>query len=434
MRSGRGLRTTWTPCALAALLCSAACSAPPPPGSDAGSGGDDAGADAGAALDAGALPGCTEDNADAGVAARDGFFEACVDPVAFPRAQCGDGSPLKLSYRDGPAAGAGLFLYFRGGGRCDGYVTCWGRDGRGGEGRTVAGLSNTARAAPRVSTFDPTAYGLFDRGEPGNALAGFAAVHVPDCTGDLGARDEVADYARPQDAFLSAPSSVRVHFRGAASVEAAVALAKARYPAASRVVLAGTGEGAYFALAALPLAASAWPAPAALTVLLDGEAGVGDAALEARHRAALQAFDGLAGRRAARFATVSFVSDPLQRAAAPPGFTSPLAFQAGLQQALAAREALTPQTFRWFAPAGACHGVAMTPGLWAQYVPWAGGLRPRQPPARPNPDLAVDGGVLEPWLFEALSGEGAYDAGFASAGGDFSASTDACLLPGALEW
>lgn len=57
--------------------------------------GEDAGTDAGAAPDAGALPGCTEDNADASVAARDGFFEACLDPVAVPRAQCGDGSPLE---------------------------------------------------------------------------------------------------------------------------------------------------------------------------------------------------------------------------------------------------------------------------------------------------------------------------------------------------
>lgn len=430
---------------LCLLLLLGACSAPPPPtGGDGGEEPPDGGTDAGR-TDAGLrLPGCSEDNAAASVAARDGFFERCVDAGAFPWAQCGDGSPLKLSWRDSPDGGTGLFLYFRGAGRCADYVGCWGRDGKGGEGRTVAGLSNTERVAPRVS-FAQVAHGLFNGSEPGNALAGFSAVHVPDCTGDLGARDEVVDFARPMAANLTAPASLRTYFRGARDVEAAVALARERYPSPSRVVLGGSGEGAYFALAALPGVDAAWPG-VPLTVLFDGEAGVGDAALEAKFRAALQGYDGQGGRRLARFVALSFVSDPLQRAAAPAGYTSAGAFQAALQAALEARQAAAPATFRFFTPFPACHAVAMTPGLWSQYVPWTGGLRPAQPTQRPNPDLAAllspdggaDGGAvwsapLEPWLFEALSTTGAYDGGFSSVGRNPGATATACTLPDSLD-
>jgi hypothetical protein len=409
------------------FLMLAGCAAMPPPGSDAGGDPEDAGADAGRP-DAGVrLPGCTEDNAAASVALRDGFLEHCVDAGAFPSAQCGDGSPLKFSWRDSPDGGTALFLYFRGAGRCSDYVGCWGRDGKGGLDRTVAGLSNTARATPRVSTFSHVAHGLFNGAEPGNALAGFSAVHVPDCTGDLGARDEVVDFARPMNANFGAPASVRTYFRGARDVEAAVAVAKEKFPAPSRIVLGGTGSGAYFAMEALPRVAAAYPG-VPLTVLFDGETGVGDAALGAKFTAALQSHDGVSGRPLARFVSVSFAGDPVQR-----GSSTAVAFWTAQEATLRARQAANPLSFRWFTPALDCHAIAMTPGLWSKYVPWTGGLRPAQPPQRPNPDLAVDGGVLEPWLFSALTGTGAFSGVFESVPAELDAGTRPCTLPDSLE-
>src|SRR6185369_15347216 len=109
------------------------------------------------------------------------------------------------------------FLFFRGAGRCSDYVSCWGKDGKGGEGRTVAGLSNTERISPPVS-FARVPHGLFNETELANPLANFSVVHVPDCTGDLGSRDEVVDLPKTPTAFVVAPSSVRVYFRGARDV------------------------------------------------------------------------------------------------------------------------------------------------------------------------------------------------------------------------
>jgi hypothetical protein len=407
------------------LLC--ACSPPVPPASDGGEG-EDAGSDAGRP-DAGApspLPGCSADNRDDAVAARDGFREWCAD--AGGAAQCGDGSPLKLSWRESPDGGTGLFLYFRENGRCTDYLGCWGRDGKGGvDDRKVAGLTNTARTSPRVATFGFEAHGLFNTREPGNALAGFGVVHAPDCTGDLGARDEVVDFARPMNANFGAPASVRTYFRGARDVEAAVAVAKEKFPAPSRIVLGGTGSGAYFAMEALPRVAAAYPG-VPLTVLFDGETGVGDAALGAKFTAALQSHDGVSGRPLARFVSVSFAGDPVQR-----GSSTAVAFWTAQEATLRARQAANPLSFRWFTPALDCHAIAMTPGLWSKYVPWTGGLRPAQPPQRPNPDLAVDGGVLEPWLFSALTGTGAFSGVFESVPAELDAGTRPCTLPDSLE-
>jgi hypothetical protein len=420
--------TRWLP-----VLCFlAACSAPPPAGGDSGVTEDDGGTDAGT-RDAGVrVPGCTTDNAVASVTARDGFEELCVDAGTFPNAQCGDGSALKLSWRASRDGGTGLFLFFRGAGRCSEYIGCWGRDGKGGEeGRTVARLSNTERVSPPVS-FGYVAHGLFNETEPANPLAGYSAVHVPDCTADLGARDEVVDLAKPVNANVTAPPSVRTYFRGAADVEAAVALAKERFPSPSRIVLGGSGEGVYFALAALPKVDAAWP-NVPLVVLSDGEVGVGDSAQEQKFRFAASSHDGANGRPVARFVSTSFVSDPVQRGNAA---SSALTFQSNLKTVLEAREVASPSNVRWFAPAPACHTVALSPGLWQQYVKWTGGLRPAQPAQRPNPDLGVDGGVsgnLGPWLFEALSGNGAFDAGFKSLGADFGQVSMDCALPGSLE-
>lgn len=407
------------------LLC--ACSPLGPPASDGGEG-EDAGSDAGRP-DAGPPPPptlCTVDNRDDALASRDGFREWCAD--AGTTAQCGDGSPFKLTWRESPDGGTGLFLYFRENGRCSEYIGCWGRDGKGGVvDRTVAGLTNRERSAPRVATFGFEAHGLFNGSEPGNPLAGFAAVHAPDCTGDLGARDEVVDLARPANANFGAPPSVRTYFRGARDVEAAVAMAKEKFPAPSRIVLGGTGSGAYFAMEALPRVAEAYPG-VPLTVLFDGETGSQDSALGAKFTAALQSHDGVSGRPLARFVAVAFATDPVQR-----GSGSAVGFWTGQEAALRARQVANPLTFRWFTPALDCHAIAMTPGLWSKYVPWTGGLRPAQPPQRPNPDLGVDGGLLEPWLFSALGGTGAYAGSFESRGAELDGGTTPCTLPDSLE-
>ena len=68
---------------------------------------------------------------------------AGYDPRTMPNVVCGDGSPYRMSYRPATGASQGLLLYFRGGGGCSDYVTCWGVDGRGGMGRRVGTMENT---------------------------------------------------------------------------------------------------------------------------------------------------------------------------------------------------------------------------------------------------------------------------------------------------
>ena len=418
----------------AALLLTglAACAGASPPG------GPDSGEDAGGGtpeldggVDAGAARPCVLDNTAPAVAARDGFLHACADAPTFPRAVCGDGSPYRLAVRPADGGSAGLLLFFRGRGRCDDYVGCWGRDGRGGDGRTVAALENTAPAGPDVSAARGRAPGFFDRGEPLNPFRDFDVVHAPDCTGDLGLGSEVKDLLRTAAADPTGPASVRTHFEGAENVAATVALAKARFPAVPRVVVAGSGEGAWAALQALDLVVQGWPAPAEVVWVADGEAGVGRPDLAQRLEAALDRYDGAAGRRLVRFVQVGFAADPVQLDAAPPAWRTLSAFRPALQALLDARAARAPAHYRSFTPAMACHRVSASPGLFQQYVPWTGGLRPALPATRPNPDLALDGVGLLAWLDALVLAPGPLDGGVASRAADQAAVPGPCLLPSA---
>jgi hypothetical protein len=95
------------------------------------------------------------------------------------------------------------------------------------------------------------------------------------------------------------------------------------------------------------------------------------------------------------------------------------------------RRALAPTGYRAFAVDGACHTVAQSPGLFAQFELAPGGaLRLVMPIRRPNPDLTVAGVSYDAWLRAITSGQGPMDMAIASPLGDFSALSTRCLIPG----
>ena len=170
-----------------ALLCLASCRHGEEDADSAdGSAAPDGGADRPMEVDASngvpdASARCSESNAATAIAAHDGFVEVCADPATTPGAVCGDGSPYKMSYRRAATASAGLLLYFRGGGTCTDYVSCWGNDGLGGDGRRVATLENTFGTAPNVSPQVGHALGILDTTEVDNPLKGYDVAWISYC-------------------------------------------------------------------------------------------------------------------------------------------------------------------------------------------------------------------------------------------------------------
>ena len=90
--------------------------------------------------------------------------------VDFPGAKCRDGSPTGIGVRYG--AGAGVAIYFEGGGACFNTLTC--------------GLNPDSFGAAEFEAFKASGHGgLFDDGNPDNPLADWSFIFVPYCTGDV---------------------------------------------------------------------------------------------------------------------------------------------------------------------------------------------------------------------------------------------------------
>lgn len=425
-------------CLLAGALAASLSACPPAPAPDSGvdaGGGDDGGmtgSDAGvdAGVDAGAPDAgyvCIEDNAPASITARDGFIEVCASPATDPDARCGDGSPFKFTLRPATGTSRGLLLFFRGGGACDDYLGCWGVDGRGGVGRRVTTLSNTKDIGPAFGM--GKSVGIFDTTEANNPFREYDQVHVSYCTGDYGEGTAKRTLTRPGTADPDAPSELDTYFHGDHNVRFALARAKARFASPARVVVYGEDAGGFAALHAVPQVVSTWPS-VAVSVITEGAMGVGEAMRDTQVRGLLSQYDGQAGRPLIRFGQFTFISDPVQRAAAPAAFQSPAAFQAELRSVVNGRVAAGTSNYRGFAMDGACHTVALTPAYFLRFVLDAENrLVPAQPFVRPNPDLTVSMVSFDAWVKALVEGSGAFTTDVVNLAGAWATVGTSCMVP-----
>ncbi len=404
------------------------CTTAPASGPD---GGADAAADGGgemrdaAADDAGAAD-CVADNAPDAVAARDGFLEVCVDRERFPDAVCGDGTTYRFSYRPADGPSEGLLLYFRGGGLCNDYVSCWGRDGLGGEGRRVGTMTNDENTAPSVVPALGGTIGIFDREDPDAFFARFDVVHVAYCTGDTGGGTQRIDLARPPEADPSAPASIPTFFHGAYDVAAAIAWTRETFPRPTRLVVYGSSAGSYASSRSLPDVLAAYPEVADLIWIGDGGAGVGRTSpgdLDAH----LARFDGSTDRLV-RFAQFSFQSDATQVDFLPTGSGGEPEFRAGLREIVEARNLAAPDRYRSFTPPGTCHTIAQSAALYRQFTTAGGRLTPVVPEVRPNPDVTLDTVAVTEWLRSITRGSGPFGPDVRSHAGDWTVPRLDCPL------
>jgi hypothetical protein len=420
-----------------------ACAEAPPVAQDArpadasepldASGSPEAGADVGEVVDSGVdggadPPPCEPRNDPELVRVRDGFVEVCADRTTHARAVCGDGTPFRFSYRRATGESAGLLVYFRGGGNCTDYVSCWGVDGRGGAGRRVSTLGNT-RTAPEVLPELGRTFGVFDRVDVAALFPDFDVLYVSYCSGDGGLASTEETFSRPPEADASAPATITTYFRGIDNRRAALAWAAAEFVAPARVVVWGSSAGAYASLGAVPDIAAAWAAARDVTWWGEGGVGVGRASFDALFSDTLAQFDGEAGRRLVRFVQFSFTSDAMQVSYAPPPFDSEAAFRAELRRTLEARAARAPRNYRYVAAPGRCHTLALEPALYQAFRRVGMGWQPVVPAARPNPELVFEGLSVVSSMREATRGSGPFDATFPNRSPDWSLASDRCELP-----
>ncbi|MDP3505134.1 MAG: hypothetical protein Q8S33_32650 [Myxococcales bacterium] len=393
----------------------------------------DGGADAGMlGTDAGVLP-CVEDNSPAAIAARDGFIHVCADPTAMPNVVCGDGSPYRMSYRPATGASQGLLLYFRGGGGCSDYVACWGVDGRGGMGRRVGTMENTRNTEPPLIPGLGRTVGIFDRLEQLNTLRQYDQVFIAYCTGDVGQGTTRQVLQRPPEALPTAPASIETFFHGEYDVRFALDVAKDRFPNPQRIVMYGTSAGALSSTNALPWVVTTFGlgSTSQLSLVTEGGMALGRPSQDALLQRVLADYRGTMGRPFVRVGQFSFISDPTQMSFSPPPLTTPAPFQAELRRVSEERIAMNPTSYRAFTPDGACHTVAQSPGLFAQFEPGPNGvLRLVQPVVRPNPDLTIGSVSFDAWVGRIIGGAGPMDSTIPSLAGSWATVATSCRLPG----
>jgi hypothetical protein len=432
-----------------ALVGLVACGAPPAADVDAGPPPDagtqpDAGAlpDSGVPVDGGMTedggtgpvdggvepPPCEERNTPAAVAARDGFIEVCADRASHPRAVCGDGTPFRFSYRRATGASAGLLVYFRGGGNCTDYVSCWGVDGQGGAGRRVGTLTN-ARTGPEVLPGVARTFGLFDRVDVAALFPDFDVLYVPYCSGDGGLQSTEETFTRPPEASASAPASITTYFRGIDNRRAALAWAQAQFAAPARLVVWGSSAGSYASMGAIPDIAAAWTTVGDVTWWGEGGVGVGRPSFGALFSDTISQFDGQAGRRLVRFVQFSYASDATQVDYAPAPFNTEPTFRAELRRVLEERAATFPRNYRAVAVTGRCHTLALEPALYQAFQRAGMGWQPVVPAVRPNPELVFNGVSLVSVIRQATRGSGPFDASFPTLAPDWSMASTRCELP-----
>lgn len=146
--------------------------------------------------------------------------------VAAPEpCRCSDGSPFHSWTRAGDPER--LLVYLEGGGACFNAATC-------GPERPTYKRSLAGDLPDRPGSAQGRAeFGIFDDDDPDNPVAGWSAVYVPYCTGDLHIGDTAHDYG----------DGLVVEHRGAVNLGSALEAAAAAFPDATQVVVVGTSAG-----------------------------------------------------------------------------------------------------------------------------------------------------------------------------------------------
>ncbi len=379
--------------------------------------------------DTAAVKECVENNSPEAVAARDGFIEVCAIPLKYPLSVCGDGSPYKFTYRPAKGTSQGLLLYFRGGGYCTDYLSCWGKDGKGGSGRRVATMGNDLNTAPAVLPQTGETIGIFSLNETLNPLRDYDQVHLSYCTGDAGLRSEMVVLERPADADADAPESIATYFHGQYNLLFALDKAQDLFPNPARIVMFGSSAGSYAALSAVPMVDARWSDPQIpITYFSEGGMGVGMAPIDQAALDTITAYDGTGGARLIRFAQFSFISDEMQRGFAPAAYQDPATFQNGMRDLFEARAAASPGNYRYFSLDGTCHTLAQNVGLFQQFTNASGSWKPVIPAVKPNPDLAQNGINLVDWM-TAVFTENPFDQSPENIAGDFTTIATTCPVP-----
>jgi hypothetical protein len=154
--------------------------------------------------------------------------------VPFPGASCGNGSPTGIGVNLSTKSSR-VLLYLEAGGACWSDITC----------NTIGTAANfssgyDAKSFAAEST-DPTYLaqpgGFFDRASAANPFQDYSYVYVPYCTGDIHAGAAVVD-------FTSGPAS----FVGYNNLTQFLDRVVPTFPAADRVILAGSSAGGFGAM------------------------------------------------------------------------------------------------------------------------------------------------------------------------------------------
>ncbi len=198
----------------------------------------------GSTLDGGTLDGGTllDGGSEDGASAGDGAFPkgepitASPDQwtwVPFANAACADGLATGLGIYLSSASSK-VLVYFEGGGACWNAETCY----------TLMTAANTTGYGPTEFQAESTdtSYlampgGFFDPTATANPFKDYSYVYLPYCTGDIFAGDNVATLG-----------SNTAHFVGYENVTAYLSRIVPTFPAATRVVLAGSSAGGLGAL------------------------------------------------------------------------------------------------------------------------------------------------------------------------------------------
>jgi hypothetical protein len=378
----------------------------------------------GAGAGGGAQAACVERNSPEELAARDGFVEVCA-PADHPRAVCGDGTPYRFSVRPAEGPSAGLLVYFRGGGNCNDYISCWGKDGQGGAGRRVGTLTNDS-TSPEILPALGRTFGFFDEVDPTALFPDFDIVYASYCSGDGGLQSTETTFDRPVDADPAAPASITTYFRGVDNRRAVVAAALERFPSPARIAIVGSSAGSYAAMGAVPELVAAFDDVTDVTYYGEGGIGVGRPEYSALVDDTIAQHDGEAGRPLVRFVQFSFDADATQRDYAPAPFGDAAMFRDEVVRLVADREAAHPGNFRSIVWPGSCHTLALNVALYQAFEQVNGKWKPVVPAVRPNPFLVLDGASLVETIRTATRGSGPLD--FASIAS--SAIGTSCPMPG----
>ncbi len=357
-------------------------------------------------------------------------MEVCADPLTQPRAVCGDGTTFRFAYRRAEGPSAGLLVYFRGGGGCTDYISCWGRDGQGGAGRRVATLENE-RSSPELLPVVRRTFGYFDQQDPSALYADFDILYVPYCTGDGGLASREVTFTRPADADPSAPETRTTYFHGLDNRAVVVDFAARTFGTPSRLVIAGSSAGAYASLGAVPDLVAAFPGVADVAYHGEGGVGVGLPNQQTLVQQVVGGHDGQQGRPYVRFVQFSFESDAIQQNFAPPPYTQePAAFRAELRRLVQARAAAFPDNYRYYLLPGTCHTLALQVALYQEFTRTGAMWRPTMPAVRPNPVLVEDGLPFVEYLRGLDRGSGPFGATHPNVGPDEGVVSGECPLPG----